>query len=98
MPDYKDLKLGDRIRLIRIPALDMEQHKRECRSGDRTAPGFSTMRVLQYLIDRKKICIIDEIDEFGHPWFSCSLRNEVGHGAIEWHFLNIVDDISWEFA
>jgi hypothetical protein len=38
---------------------------------------------------------IDEVDEYGMPWFSYELTTE--DGTIHYHHLGITDNDSWEY-
>ena len=51
---------------------------------------------IERIIASDPIVTIDEIDEYGCPWFSAELV--ANDGTIEYHYLNIMDDESWEFA
>ena len=83
---YKKLRVGDRIRFSRMPALDREQFER---TGD-----DSTVRVLRRLIDGAVVCTVSKIDEHGSPWFDHDFVNDAGEE--EYHSLVVMDDDSWE--
>ena len=92
MPNPSTLKPGDRIRILAIPAADSAQAAAAMRRGDPLAQW--TMRILQHLADRRDIVRIDEIDEYGAPWFSYQFRNK--RGAWEYHTVAVMDSDSWE--
>lgn len=92
MADPCTLKLGDRIRILAVPAADAAQAAAAMRRGDPLAQW--TMRILQRLADRKDIVRIDEIDEYGKPWFRYQFRNK--RGTWEHHTVAVMDSASWE--
>jgi hypothetical protein len=55
-----------------------------------------TTRVLQRLADRRQVVRIDQIDEYGTPWFSYSFKNK--SASWEHHHLAVMEDGSWELA
>ncbi len=84
MSSYQDLKVGDRIRIIRQPGLGV--------------PGYyihrDTKRVFAKLIARKRSVRIAWIDEYGSPWYRCSFRSK--RGRLEHHDLSVMDlDDNW---
>ena len=80
---WRELRVGDRIRVVRMP------------SGV-DAPGYTfhrdTRRLYQRLIDRHRPSRVSEVDELGLPWIRCRFLSEDGFG--EHHWLAINDD-SW---
>jgi hypothetical protein len=92
MPDHKILKPGDRIRLLRVPAPDLEQREREIREGLEDA-GWTADTIERILI-QGPLVTIDRIDEYGYPWFDYELKRD--DGTVEYHSLAIYDDESWE--
>jgi hypothetical protein len=85
---YKALKVGDKIRFVRLPTLDREQY-------EHTGDDF-TVRVIQKLISEAVVCSIGRIDEYGYPWFDYEMVAE--DGETEHHSLAVMDDESWELA
>ena len=92
MPSRTTLRVGDRIRILSVPTLDLRQMADAMKRGDPLAQW--TSRVLQRLADRKHCVRIDEIDEYATPWFSYSFKNKMN--AWEHHRLAIMEDESWE--
>ena len=81
--DWRNLRVGDRIRIVRMPS-------------DFSKPGYyvhpSTRRLYKKLIARRRSVRVYEIDEYGGPWISCRFRDR--NGDWEYHAL-CVDDDSW---
>lgn len=94
MPDWKSLKAGDRIRLLRVPGADARQREQELRNGAQLA-GW-TADTIERIIASNPIVIIDRVDEFGAPWFERELP--ASDSEIEYHSLTITVDDSWEFV
>ena len=88
MPDRSKLSVGDRIRIIAVPACDVAQRKHEIASGAEM-PGW-TADTIERIIASDPVVVIDRIDEFGAPWFDVVLDGD------EEHTLTILDDESWE--
>ena len=96
MPDRRALKPGDRIRIIAIPEQDLEQRRRQQRAGRRIDKDMDTIRILQKLRDKRRVCVIREIDEWGYPWIDYVFKNK--QGRWEDHSLAIMDDASWAYV
>lgn len=94
MPDRKKLKIGDRIRLLRVPQLDLEQRERELR--DKVEHAGWTANTIERIIAQDPVVTISEIDEFGSPWFEYWLKDD--DGEIEHHSLAMMEDESWGMA
>ena len=94
MPDRTQLKIGDRIRLLRVPQGDLDQRERELREGAEGA-GW-TADTIERIIAQDPVVTISSIDERGHPWFEYELKSAGGEN--EHHSLAIVDDESWCIA
>jgi hypothetical protein len=93
MPDRRTLRVGDRIRLLRVPIGDLLQRDRELREGIEV-PGW-TANTLERILATDPIVTIARIDEYGQPWFDYTLR--LPDGAEE-HSIAVMDDDSWEPA
>lgn len=94
MPDRNRLKIGDQIRLLRLPRADLEQRVREISEGAEM-PGW-TADTIERIIASDPVVTIKRIDEYGSPWFERRLPSPTGE--IEYHSLTIMDDESWEFV
>jgi hypothetical protein len=94
MPDRTRLKIGDRIRLLRVPQGDLEQRERELREGAEDA-GW-TANTIERIIAQDPIVTISSIDEHGRPWFEYELK--AASGEIHYHSIAIMDDESWCMA
>lgn len=86
MPDRTKLQIGDSIRMINVPEFDRE----ESETGM-----LSTATVLKHLIEKKRVVVIDQIDEYQQAWFS--VRIEIGEDMVH-HSLAIMEDESWEIV
>lgn len=91
MPDRTQLKIGDRIRLLRVPQLDLEQRERELRDAAEDA-GW-TANTIEQIIAQDPIVTISSIDEYGLPWFEYELKS--ASGEIHYHSIAIMEDESW---
>jgi hypothetical protein len=91
MPDRTKLKIGDRIRLLRVPQGDVEQRERERREGAEHAG--CTADTIERIIAQDPVVTISSIDEHGLPWFDYELKSP--SGEIEHHSLAIMEDESW---
>jgi len=88
MPDWRRLRVGDRIRIVAVPRWDQEQY-------DQTGEDF-TFRVLKRLADRKTVRVIARIDEYDHPWIDYRFRNK--SGKMEYHTLTVCHNDSWVYV
>jgi len=77
------LKLGDRIRIVRLPPEWKTANYHVTRS---------TREVFRRLIARRRPIRINEIDERGLPWIRCQFIGRTGRKEI--HFL-VIDDGCW---
>lgn len=91
MPDRTKLKIGDRIRLLRVPQCDLEQRERERR--EQTEEAGYTADTIERIIAQDPVVTISSIDEYGLPWFEYDLK--LATGEIERHLLAIMEDDSW---
>ena len=81
--DWRELRVGDRIRIVRMPsaaALEGYVLPRD------------TRRLYRLLIARNRPLLVYEIDERQLPWIKCQFRTK--NGRWEYHFLAVNDD-SW---
>jgi hypothetical protein len=79
-----DLRVGDRIRIIKLPGADVPGY---CLHPD-------TKRVFKKLIARGRSVRIARIDGYGSPWYTCRFRMK--SGLWEWHDLAVCDlDNNW---
>jgi hypothetical protein len=80
---WHDLRIGDRIRIVRMPT-------------DADTPGYTfpeqTRRLYKMLIARGRPLRVSRIDETELPWIECRFRRK--NGLWEYHSLAIIDD-SW---
>jgi len=80
---WKGLKVGDRVRFVRMP------------SGV-DAPGYTfareTRRLYEQLIARSRPARVCRVDGDGLPWIQCRFRRR--NGRWQYHWLAINDD-SW---
>ncbi len=93
MPDRKRLIVGDRVRLLRVPAGDLEQRDRERRGGVEDA-GW-TADTLERILALDPVVTITSVDEAGDPWFEYHLWTD---GVDHHHTIAIMEDGSWEPA
>ncbi|MCA9588103.1 MAG: hypothetical protein KC657_22425 [Myxococcales bacterium] len=94
MPDYRQLRPGDRIRLLAVPQTDLDQRVREKRNGLEDA-GW-TADTIERILAQDPVVTIDRIDEYGYPWFEYVLLSDGGDR--EYHSIMVLDDHSWEFV
>ncbi len=91
---WRQLRAGDRVRLLRVPEADLQQRERDLRNGAEM-PGW-TADTLERILQLNPLVTIDHVDEFGAPWFEYELTSP--NGKIEYHSIAIVEDESWELA
>jgi hypothetical protein len=90
--NWRALRAGDRVRLLRVPESDLRQREEELRRGADMA-GL-TADTLERIIALDPVVTVDHVDEYGAPWFRYELTG--ADGAPEYHSLTITDDESWE--
>jgi hypothetical protein len=88
VPDWRSLKRGDLIRIVRIPSLFAEAHYHNGEWED-------TFSLYRRLIADEIILAISEIDDAGRPWIEFETIDE--EGASVSHAL-AMDDDSWEYV
>jgi hypothetical protein len=93
MPNHKQLKIGDRIRLLRVPEADLKQRERERREGAEQA-GW-TADTLERIIASNPVVTISIVDE-DWSWFVAEVTRD--DGTVEEHSLAVNEDEFWEFA
>jgi hypothetical protein len=92
MPErWRQLRVGDRVRLLCVPESDLRQRERELRDGVET-PGW-TADTLERILAADPVVTITEVDEYGAPWFEYELA--AADGTAEYHHISIRDDDSW---
>ncbi|EMI40833.1 hypothetical protein [Rhodopirellula sp. SWK7] len=91
MPDRTTLCVGDRIRLLAVPACDLAQREREIAAGNVNPNATAT--VIERIIANDPIVTIERVDKFGAAWFEVEFAEADG---IHYHSLTILDDESWE--
>jgi hypothetical protein len=92
--NWRKLRAGDRVRLLRVPEADLRQRKEEVRRGAEMA-GW-TADTLERILALDPVVTIDHVDEYGAPWFNYELIGE--DGQPEHHSLTITEDESWELV
>ena len=80
---WRDLRVGDRIRIVRLPT--------DWKNPDYYVPPC-TRRLYQRLIQRRRAVRVYRLDSQGLPWIACRFREK--DGAWGHHFLAVNDD-SW---
>ncbi len=81
--EWKRLRVGDRVRFVRVPVFDGKR-------GGGLQP--ETLRLYKKLIARGRPQRVFQIDEYGLPWIACRFRRR--GSKWESHWLAINDD-SW---
>ena len=91
--NYKALRVGNKIKLIKIPQIDIEQRERELQNKS-DMPGL-TADTLEKILENNPVVRISEIDELGNPWFDYELLDN--EGVRHYHSIRIIDNDSWEY-
>lgn len=92
MPDPRTLQVGDRIRILRVPATDLRQREREQTEGSEL-PGW-TADSIERIIDQSPIVSICRVDKWGCVWYDASTISP--DGTEVYHSLIVYDDDTWE--
>ena len=84
MPDPRKLRIGDRVRFIRLP-------------DEWNEPGYQvheeSVEFMTALMKRRRSSRVCKIEEDGYPWIDARLRDE--GGAIECHSWGIYEATGW---
>jgi len=94
MPDHTRLRVGNRIRIIAVPAADLDQRRRERIAGN--ADAGCTADILERIMAQHPRATIARIGKDGKPWFDVELQN--ADGKPEFHSIAVSDDDSWEYV
>jgi hypothetical protein len=92
MPDPKTLRIGDQIRILRVPENDLLQRANEIASGAEMA-GW-TADSIERIIAQTPVVQISQIDEYGCVWYETTIIGP--DGTEESHSLIVYDDETWE--
>lgn len=92
MPNPNILRVGDRIRILRVPAHDLRQRENEIASGAEMA-GW-TADSIERIIAQTPIVQVSHIDEYGCVWYETTIIGP--DGTEERHSLIVYDDDTWE--
>jgi hypothetical protein len=92
MPNPNTLRVGDRIRILRVPASDLRQRENEIASGAEMA-GW-TADSIERVIAQNPIVQVSHIDEYGCVWYKTTIIGP--DGTEELHSLIVYDDDTWE--
>lgn len=86
--------MGDRIRLLAVPACDLIQRQQEI--VDNVKMAGQTADTIERMLASHPVVTISRVDEYGALWFDVELV--ATNGDIEFHSLTILDDDSWEHS
>ena len=92
MPDPKTLRIGDRIRILRVPQNDLQQREREL--AEKTEIAGWTADSIERIITQTPVVSISRIDEDGCVWYDASIIGP--DGQEEEHSLIVYDDDTWD--
>ena len=76
MPDPKALRVGDRIRILRVPDADLRQRENEIASNAEMA-GW-TADSIERIITQTPIVQVSRIDEDGCVWYDATITGSDG--------------------
>jgi hypothetical protein len=94
LPDPKVLRVGDRIRILRVPDADLRQRENEIASNAEMA-GW-TADTIERVILQTPVVRISRVDEDGCVWYDTTITGP--EGREEEHSLILYDDDTWEFV
>ena len=93
MPDTNRLRIGDRIRILRVPEADLRQREREIEEGTEMA-GW-TADTIERIIESQPVVTISRIDEYGSVWYDDVLIMD--DSEAHEHSLIVNADDTWEY-
>ena len=76
---WKELRVGDRVRLTEMPPEFLQEGYYIQRH---------TMRVYKKLVARRRPLRVYKIDEYGYPWVECRFRRKNGKYEMHWLAFN----------
>jgi len=82
-PPLRNLKVGDRVRLVHFPTEYLPRH----------ALHRETRQLYKRLLARRRSVRVNKIDELGMPWIRCQFRRK--NGRWEYHGLLIGTESGW---
>lgn len=85
----KYLEIGDSIKLLKVPSWDLKQREK---NGTKE---LCTATVIEKIIKKSPIVIIDYIDEYKNPWFTSIIYV---NGEREIHTIALMEDESWQLV
>jgi hypothetical protein len=88
----RNLRVGDRIRILCVPEADLKQRDDEIARGAEMAG--HTADTIEQIIATNPVVQIWQIDEFGYPWYEVTLITD--DGEADEHTLMVYDDGTWE--
>jgi hypothetical protein len=88
----KNVRVGDHIRILRVPDADLKQREDEIARGAEMAG--HTADTIDRIIAANPIVKVWQIDEFGYPWYEVTLVAD--DGQADEHTLMVYDDGTWE--
>ena len=92
MPNPNALRVGDSIRILRVPEGDLRQRESEIASGGKMA-GW-TADTIERIIAQTPIVQVSHIDEYGCVWYETTITGP--DGIEEFHSLIVYEDDTWE--
>lgn len=92
MPDPRTLKIGDRIRILRVPQKDLDQREQEL--ADKSVMAGWTADSIEKIIEQSPFVRISRIDSYGAVWYDAAIISP--DGAEEHHSLVLYDDDTWD--
>ena len=92
MPDPKLLKVGDQIRILKVPECDLLQRIQEV--ADAVEMAGWTADTIEQIIAQCPIVKVSHFDEYDCVWYEAKIVAK--DGDIEHHSLIIYNDDTWE--
>lgn len=90
MPDRKKIEIGDSIKILKVPNFD---EKKRTENNKNKSDVLCTATVIETIIKKNPIVIIDHIDEYNQPWFSVRIKIK---NTFENHTIALLENDSWE--